>query len=107
MSRYPVGEAWLILGKDPKEIFERILAHASLDARLNEAETALVEAKKLARSAMAKSHPDVGGDSNEFLRIQKALACIEQNTEAFRILVANKKQEMERQNNRRGLIVIK
>lgn len=102
-----VGEAWACLGRDPGDVFRRIASHPTLDGRLQEAERALEEARKLARAMMAANHPDRGGDTAMFLKAQGALKAIEQSTESFRDTVARKKAEAELRAERKGTFIVK
>lgn len=87
-------EAWKLLGKDLAMI---LAGGRSLprEQRISFLEERLQEAQKVGRGLMAKCHPDVGGDIEEFKKISEALRTVEEHTEGFKTAFAKATAERE------------
>jgi hypothetical protein len=93
-----LGEAWIILGKNPQKLAEDLEQYPRLKDKVIAVEAAYVEAQKLSKKLMAKNHPDVNHDpdaADKFRQIQQALEVIRVGTEEFKThvdgLVSKKK----------------
>lgn len=104
MSVIPLHEAWSILGKDINIIAkgitglvreEQVLAISALSE----------EAKRLARPLLVKHHPDLGGDIDEFKRVQGALAAVIYHSEKFKEKVAEISQKAAETASRRPVFI--
>lgn len=80
----PLGEAWIILGEDPKEIITKLMSEPDVGARVKAAEKALATAERLARMLMGIHHPDRNpGDpeaARRFNRVDRALQSVKYHT---------------------------
>ena len=84
MPQMTLGEAWMVFGKDARDVL-RDLSSKPRKERVALARTMLDEAKKMAKKLMAKHHPDRGGDSKMFVRVQNAIASLEEHTNEFEL----------------------
>lgn len=78
-------DAWAILGKDSRILVAAIKSLPNLESRMEALKARLEEAKKLARTGMAKNHPDQNpGDISartRFKAYQDALESVTWHTE--------------------------
>ncbi len=77
-----INEAFSVLGSDMQKIFN-YLKSKPIRIRGQEANVILEKLKKKAKILMAKSHPDVCGNSDNFHRLKAAIKIIEDHTVEF------------------------
>ena len=81
-------DAWLILGKDPDEIFSKISSGYSIPSRINIINDFLNHAKEISKKLLAQTHPDRNPNDSEaesrFKKIQQAIQSIEYHTNKFK-----------------------
>jgi hypothetical protein len=104
VNTMPLHEAWSILGKDAKIIMIEV-ANLPRDKRAAALLIFVDEAKRLAKSLMAKHHPDRGGDGSEFRRVQDALSAIVHHTDEFIKRIADISQKAEEMSARRPVFI--
>lgn len=94
-----VGEAWAAIGGDVAAVLARARAAGTLEARVAAVRASLGDARRLARAAMARHHPDKNpgdpGAPARFVRVQEALRIIEGETAEFERKAAARAEQLE------------
>ena len=104
MNFMPVHEAWAVLGKDANLIMEKV----SSIPRKNrpEALASLVKsAKRIAKNLMMEYHPDRGGDSEKFRKVQLAISSIIHHTDEFMEMSTKLVKISEEVSSRRSVLI--
>lgn len=106
-----IVEAWEAVGGSAEAVFDRARRAGDTAARAAVLRASVEEARRLARTMMARHHPDKNpgdaGAASRFVRVQEALRLIEHETAEFERKAANRAEEQERRRNRDGLIIIR
>lgn len=107
MSEYiPLHEAWATLGREIASIIIPI-SKLPQNERIPALQSCLEDARKLTKKLLAQNHPDRGGDSAVFRRIQLAFQSIEYYTEKAKMRYEGKLQrDVERKSRQTVFITL-
>lgn len=83
-------EAWLVLGRDPDAVAERV--NSSPD-QVEAAERELEGARTAAKKLMGLHHPDRKGEPESYSMVQEAVRTVEVKTAEFRSSAAERERK--------------
>lgn len=83
-----LNEAWIILGKNPTQIYAYLSTFNDLQEKIEAVEKLLEQAKKTSKMLLAQFHPDKNPDNivalEKFKSVNQAINSIEFHTEEFK-----------------------
>jgi hypothetical protein len=100
-----VGTAWTTLGFDAREVILRI-ARLPRTQRVAGAKEALEKARVASKRLLSLHHPDKGGDSEMFKRVNEAIQSLTAHTEDFERKMAEVEKMDEERSSKHPYIKI-
>lgn len=99
-------EAWSNLGFQFNSIIME-LKSTPLESRMVKVDEVLTSARKSSKQLLAKHHPDMGGDVNEFKKVNESISLIETETSKLKIDLAKKIEENAYKKSKKTIIEMK